>query len=241
MTVSINKTTRKTLTPNAAFVKMLAGLLAGTVLTAVLLFGAAGRLDWPLGWLFVAFWFLLKLVFIILLRWHDPDLMVERATRHKNTQRYDRLIVPVYFVFAFGTIFVAGLDGGRFRWSGDLPVVVIVIAYIIYLLGNFLASWAVSANAFFSSESRLQTDRDQTVTRRGPYRYVRHPAYLAAILLWPVTGPMLESWWAVIPGLLAALMMLIRTVCEDRMLQKELPGYTEYAQTVRYRLFPKIW
>jgi protein-S-isoprenylcysteine O-methyltransferase Ste14 len=79
------------------------------------------------------------------------------------------------------------------------------------------------------------------VTRRGPYRYVRHPAYLAAILLWPVTGPMLESWWAVVPGLLAALMMLLRTVSEDLMLQKELPGYTEYAQTVRYRLFPKIW
>lgn len=241
MTVSINKTTRKTLTPNAAFVKMLAGLLTGTVLTAVLLFGAAGHLDWPLGWLFVAIWALLKLVFIILLRWRDPDLMVERATRHENTQRYDRLIVPVYFVFAFGTIFVAGLDGGRFRWSGDLPVVVIVIAYIIYLLGNFLASWAVSANAFFSSESRLQTDRNQTVTRSGPYRYIRHPAYLAATLLWPVTGPMLESWWAVIPGLLAALMMIIRTVYEDRMLQKELPGYREYAHSVLYRLFPKIW
>ena len=238
---SIKKTTRKPLTLNAAFVKMLAGILAGTVLTAVLLFGAAGRLDWPLGWLFVAVWCLLKLVFILLLRWHDPDLMVERATRHENTQRYDRLILPIYFAFAFGTIFIAGLDGGRFRWSGDLPVAVIILAYIIYLGGNFLASWAVSANPFFSSESRLQKDRNQAVTDNGPYRYVRHPAYLAAILLWPVTGPMLESWWAVIPGLLAALMMLIRTIYEDSMLQKELPGYTEYAQTVRYRLFPKIW
>ena len=117
----------------------------------------------------------------------------------------------------------------------------IILAYVIYLCGNFLASWAVSANPFFSSESRLQKDRNQAVTRRGPYRYVRHPAYLAAILLWPVTGPMLESWWAVIPGLLAALTMLIRTIYEDSMLQKELPGYKEYARSVRSRLFPKIW
>ena len=84
-------------------------------------------------------------------------------------------------------------------------------------------------------------DRDQKVTRSGPYRFVRHPAYLATILLWPVTGLLLESWWAVIPGLLAALTMLIRTVFEDRMLQADLPGYMEYAQQVRYRLFPGIW
>ena len=121
MSDSNKKTTRKTLTPNAALVKIFAGILAGTELTAVLFFGATGRLDWPLGWLFVAAWCLLKLVFIILLRWHDLDWMVKRATRHENTQRYDRLIVPIDFVFTFGTIFVAGLDGGRFRWSGDLP------------------------------------------------------------------------------------------------------------------------
>jgi protein-S-isoprenylcysteine O-methyltransferase Ste14 len=241
MTDANKKNARKPLTPNAAFFKTLAGILAGALATAVLLFGAAGRLDWLLGWLFVAVWTLLKLVFIILLRWHDPDLMVERTTRHENTQSYDRVIIPIYFIFAFGTIFVAGLDGGRFHWSGSLPAAVIITAYIIYLSGNFLASWAVYANAFFSSESRLQTDRAQTVTRNGPYRYVRHPAYLAAILLWPATGPMLDSWWAVIPGLLAALTMFIRTIYEDRMLQKELPGYSEYAQSVRYRLFPKIW
>lgn len=230
-----------TLNPNTAFVNMLAGLLAGTLLTAALLFIAAGRLDWLLGWLFVAAWGLLKLVFIILLRWRDPDLLVERATRHENTQAYERWIIPIYFVLAFGTIVVAALDGGRFRWSGDMPVAMVIISYLIYLFGNFLAAWAVNTNAFFSAESRLQTDRHQTVTSAGPYGFVRHPAYLAAILLWPATGPMLESWWAMLPGLLAALMMFIRTIYEDRLLRAELPGYAEYAQKVRYRLFPGIW
>ncbi len=229
------------MTPNTALIRTLASLLVSTILTAALLFGAAGRLDWPLGWLFVAAWSLLKLVFIIILRWRDPALMVERATRHENVQHYDRLILPVYFILAFGTILIAGLDGGRFRWSGDLPVILIIFAYVIYLLGNWLAAWAVNANPFFSAESRLQTDRNQKVTTSGPYHYIRHPAYLTAILLWPPTGLMVESWWAVIPGLLAALMMFIRTVYEDRMLNKELAGYAEYAQKVRYRLFPGIW
>jgi protein-S-isoprenylcysteine O-methyltransferase Ste14 len=109
------------------------------------------------------------------------------------------------------------------------------------LFGNGLASWAVSANPFFSSESRLQVDRNQSVTRTGPYRFVRHPAYLVTILIWPVTGPMLESWVAVIPGLLAALMMFIRTAYEDHMLHAELSGYSEYTRQVGYRLFPGIW
>lgn len=229
------------ITPNTAFIRMVVSVLAGTLLTAALILISAGQFDWPLAWLFVLAWSLFKLAFAILLRLRNPELIVERATRHENTQPYDRWILPVYFVLAFGTIGIAGLDGGRFRWSGEIPTILVIIAYIIYLLGNFLAAWAVDANAFFSAESRLQTDRQQTVTRTGPYRFVRHPGYLAAIILWPFTGSMLGSWWAVLPGVLAALAMFIRTVYEDRMLQAELPGYQEYSQQVRYRLFPGIW
>jgi protein-S-isoprenylcysteine O-methyltransferase Ste14 len=147
----------------------------------------------------------------------------------------------VYFLASYGTILVAGLDAGRFQWSGEVPEALIVIAYLFYLFGNGLASWAVVSNPFFSSESRLQSDRDQKVARKGPYRYVRHPAYLAAILMWPVTGLLMASWWAAIPGLLAAVMMFIRAFYEDRMLLAELTGYVIYAQQVPYRLFPGIW
>ncbi|MBN2117128.1 MAG: isoprenylcysteine carboxylmethyltransferase family protein [Anaerolineales bacterium] len=229
------------ITPNQAALRMLASFLVALLLSMVLLFAGAGRLDWTLGWSFVTAWIVPKLVFLILLRWRDPDLLVERATRHKNTQRYDRIILPIYFLFAFGTFIVAGLDGGRFRWSGELPTVLIVAAYVIYLLGNSLAGWAINSNPFFSSESRLQTERAQKVASTGPYRFIRHPAYSGAFLLWVTTGLMLESWWATLPGFLAGLMMVIRTVYEDRMLTAELPGYAEYAQQVRYRLVPGIW
>jgi protein-S-isoprenylcysteine O-methyltransferase Ste14 len=233
--------TSTAITPDQAALRMLVSFLAALLLSAVLIFGGAGRLNWPLGWIFVTVWIVPKLVFLILLRLRDPDLLVERATRHKNTQPYERIIIPLYFVFAFGTFIVASLDGGRFRWSGELPIALIIVSYIIYLLGNSLAGWAINSNPFFSSESRLQTDRDQKVTSTGPYRFIRHPAYLAAFLLWITTGLMLESWWAVIPGLLAGLMMVIRTIYEDRMLIADLPGYAEYALRVRYRLLPGVW
>jgi protein-S-isoprenylcysteine O-methyltransferase Ste14 len=231
----------KDLTSNSAFLKMMLKIFISWLLIAGLLFVGAGRMDWNLGWSFFITWGMLKLVFMLILRWHDPDLLVERATRHENTQQYDRIILPVYFLLSFSTIAIDGIDAGRFQRSGPISITVIVIAYIIYLLGNMLASWAVTANPFFSSESRLQADRGQIVTRSGPYQYVRHPAYLASILLWPVTGPMLGSWWAVFPGCLAAFMMFIRTVYEDRMLQAELSGYSDYMQDVPYRLFPGIW
>jgi len=166
---------------------------------------------------------------------------IERSTRHKNTQPYDRIILPIYFVFAFATFTVASLDGGRFHWSGDVSIIWVVLAYIFYLLGNSLAGWAINSNPFFSSESRLQKERAQKVASTGPYRFIRHPAYSAAFLLWITTGLMLASWWAVIPGLLAGVMMIIRTFFEDRMLMAELPGYVDYARQVKYRLLPGVW
>jgi protein-S-isoprenylcysteine O-methyltransferase Ste14 len=237
----LDKTTSTPITPNQAALKMLANFLYSWALTLVLLFGGAGRFNWLLGWIFAIVWFVPKLIFFVILRWRDPNLLVERATRHQNTQHYDRIILPLYFVFAFGTLLVASFDGGRFQWSGELSIVWIVITYLIYLFGNSVAGWAIMSNPFFSSESRLQTDRDQKVTSSGPYRFIRHPSYSVSVLLWLVTGPMLESWWALIPGFMAGLMMIIRTVYEDRMLNVELPGYADYAQQVRYRLLPGVW
>jgi len=229
------------ITPNQAVLKMFASFLVTLLLSGILIFGCAGRLNCTLGWIFVIAWIIPKLVFLAALRLKDPDLLVERATKHKNTQRYDRILIPIYFVFAFGTFIVASLDGGRFRWSGDVSVVWVILAYIIYLLGNSLAGWAINSNPFFSAESRIQTDRSQKVASTGPYRFIRHPAYSAAFLFWITTGLMLESWWGLVPGFLAGLMMVIRTAYEDRMLIAELPGYAGYAQQVRYRLVPGIW
>ena len=229
------------ITPNATLLKMLTNVLVSLIFIGGLVFAGAGRLDWGLGWLFVAVWGFLKVVQLIYLRWHDPALLVERGTRHENTQQYDRRIVRVYSVISFSTFLVAGMDGGRFHWSGPISPLWIVLGYGIYLIGNGISAWAASSNPFFSTESRLQVDRDQKVARQGPYQYVRHPAYSATILLWSVTGILLGSWWAVIPGLLSALMIIVRTIFEDRMLHAELSGYAQYAQDVRFRLLPGIW
>lgn len=144
---------------------MLVSFLATLLLSGILIFDSAGRLNWTLGWIFNTAWIVPKLVFLTLLRWLDPDLLVERATRHKNTQRYDRIILPIYFVSAFGTFIVAGLDGGRFRWSDDVSIIWVITAYIIYLLGNSLTECGPSNRANYERHGRSADQNDASERR----------------------------------------------------------------------------
>jgi protein-S-isoprenylcysteine O-methyltransferase Ste14 len=96
-------------------------------------------------------------------------------------------------------------------------------------------------NRFFSAVVRIQTDRGQTVVDSGPYRFVRHPGYLAGILVALAFPIMMGSWWAYIPVAMMCVLVIARTALEDKTLINELPGYSEYTHKTRYRLFPRIW
>ena len=107
--------------------------------------------------------------------------------------------------------------------------------------GTALSMWAVRVNRFFSSVVRIQSDRGHAVVMDGPYRWVRHPGYVAGIMLGPGLALAFGSLWALIPAGLMVLVLILRTWLEDRTLQRELPGYIEYAEEVPYRLAPGIW
>ena len=96
-------------------------------------------------------------------------------------------------------------------------------------------------NTHFEATVRIQTDRNHTVITAGPYRFVRHPGYVDA-MLWCITTPMItRSAVGLIPAVIAAAVLVVRTALEDRTLQKELEGYVEYTEKTRYRLLPGIW
>ena len=88
---------------------------------------------------------------------------------------------------------------------------------------------------------RIQTERGHHVVDRGPYAIVRHPGYVGAFLLLAGIALALGSWWALLPAAIAVLLLVLRTVWEDRTLQAELAGYAAYAQKVRFRLIPGVW
>jgi protein-S-isoprenylcysteine O-methyltransferase Ste14 len=224
-----------------SILKMILQLTLSSLFLSAILFLCAGRVDWPLAWVFILLWLLTKYAYVIILGKRSPDLLLERAQRHENRKRWDKIIQSLYIVFSFITFIVVGLDAGRYHQARDFPLGLVVASYVFYLGFNLLALWASLANPFHSDESRIQSDRGQYVVAEGPYAYVRHPTYLAGVFIWLVFPLMLESLWGLLPGGLAAVKMILRTAFEDRMLHEELPGYREYAQKVRYRLVPDVW
>jgi protein-S-isoprenylcysteine O-methyltransferase Ste14 len=129
----------------------------------------------------------------------------------------------------------------RFGWSPNLPLVLSLLALLVAAFGYGLVTWSMVANAYFATVSRIQTERQQRVASGGPYHYLRHPGYTGAILFDLATPLALGSLWALLPGVIAALLMVVRTGLEDRMLQHELLGYRDFARQTRYRLLPGVW
>jgi protein-S-isoprenylcysteine O-methyltransferase Ste14 len=135
---------------------------------------------------------------------------------------------------------VAGLDH-RLGWSVTFPLWVNILGFILIGFGYALAVWAMVENRFFSGVVRIQADRGHVVCDSGPYRIVRHPGYVGNILPLPGIVMALGSVWTLIPASIALIITMIRTALEDCTLQEELPGYRDFAQRVRYRLFFGIW
>jgi protein-S-isoprenylcysteine O-methyltransferase Ste14 len=168
----------------------------------------------------------------------DPDLLRERM---RPGGKKAPLALRVFSLVLFMHWIVAGLDRGRFHWSDDVPGWLQAICLFTVGSGYALALWAMRVNRFFSSVIRIQSDRGQHVVTTGPYAFVRHPGYTAGILITAQADP-LGSWLAAALVVIVSLpFLLYRAITEDRILQVELAGYSDYAARVRWRLVPGIW
>jgi protein-S-isoprenylcysteine O-methyltransferase Ste14 len=205
------------------------------LLVAAILFGAAGRPDIPIFWLYLA---VLGGVSIAALFLIDEDLAQERLRPGGHPLGF-RLWLA--FVLCIAHWVIAGLDRGRFHWSDNVPRALRLGAIIVFAAGLSLVLWAMHVNRFFSSIVRIQRERGHYLVTNGPYRWVRHPGYAGAIPAVLASGLALCSWLATALAAFGVPLFLWRVIAEDRTLQAELPGYPEYAQRVRWRLLPGVW
>jgi protein-S-isoprenylcysteine O-methyltransferase Ste14 len=214
--------------------------MMGLAVMAVALFWAAGSVNWWPAWAalgVMAAWSASTAA--VILRF-NPELLAERLGPGKGAKRWDTIIMSLLGLLQLGRYIVAGLDQ-RHGWTGGFPLSAQIIALLLCLLGYALVVWATAVNAFFSQIVRLQPERNQRVVMDGPYRFIRHPAYLGAIIYELAIAVLLSSWWVLVCGLVTTGLLILRTAFEDAALRKELAGYQEYAEKVKYRLVPEVW
>jgi len=211
----------------------------GVATVAVMLLWPAGRWDWIAGWVLVGIYALWVGGTAILIMPRHPALLAERATQRPE-RGWDKIVLSSFGLFTGACYLVAGFDV-RYGWSPDMPNLLQGVGVVTVLAGYALVAWSMMENAYFAKVSRIQDDRGQTVATGGPYAMVRHPGYIGGSAFAIAAPFVLGSWVATPLGMVAGLMLVIRTGFEDRMLQEELEGYAEYAARVRWRLLPGIW
>ena len=208
----------------------------------VVLFLSAGTLDWRGGWIFMAEFVVGGVAVMLWLALHDPGLLKERmgGPFQQGQASLDKVLMAVIIVVWYGWVVLMALDVGRWRLS-HMPEAIGDLGALLIALGFFIVWLTFRENSFAAPVIRIQQERGQRVVSTGPYRIVRHPMYVGAILYMMGMPLLLGSWLGllVLPLILGAL--LLRISIEEAALRQGLPGYGDYAARVRYRLVPGVW
>lgn len=201
------------------------------------------RWDWWQAWVYALIGVFGFVISRLLVNKRHPDLLTERSRMmgHEDAKEWDKVLGRLVGLGGALIPLVAGLDV-KYGWSDmDYSVSIELVALVLILFGYVIGSWALVENRFFSGVVRIQTERGHDVISSGPYAIVRHPGYAGALLTYLATPLLFDSPCTFLPVIVMAIVLIIRTVLEDRTLQEELPGYKEYTQKTRYRLIPGIW
>jgi len=221
--------------------RLITSTISSLLMLVLCMFLPAGTWAWFRGWLFLVVVVAASVVITLYLRRVNPDVVTGRVNRQTGTKRWDLILGLVFLLPTILAIpIVAALDDGRYLWS-HVPWWGCLLGYALLITGMLGVTWAESVNKFFEPSVRIQTDRGHKVIDTGPYAIVRHPGYVSGFLVFLGMSLSLGSLWALIPAVLVCLLLVVRTICEDRTLRDELAGYEAYTHRVRFRLIPRVW
>lgn len=168
-----------------------------------------------------------------------PDLAKERS--QPAAEGIDPAIRHGASTLFMATVAFGALDVGRLHGAFPFSIKVQTVALVVFIAANALQIWAMAVNVFYSTALRLQSERGHRLVTDGPYRFVRHPGYLAMLFIVPSTALIVGSTLALLPASAYGALVLSRAAREDSYLLKNLPGYADYVRGVRYRLIPGVW
>ena len=215
-----------------AILKFLIGLLA----VCLLIFLPAGSLEYWNGWLFIGILFIPMFIAGIVLMIKNPELLKKRLNAKEKEGEQKQVILFSGLMFLAGFI-TAGLNY-RFDWI-EIPNIVVIIASILFILSYLLYGEVLRENSYLSRTIEVQ--EDQRVIDTGLYGIVRHPMYATTVVLFLTMPLILGSIISFIIFLMYPLLIARRIKNEEKVLEKELKGYSEYKQKVKYKMIPFVW
>lgn len=218
------------------FLNAMGKFLLGVTLVAVLLFLPAGTLSFFNGWLLMGVLFVPMLIAGIVMMIKDPQLLEKRLHAKEKEKDQDIVVKLSGLMFVIGFL-LAGF-GYRFGWY-ILPPFLSVGFAVIFLFGYMLYAEVLRENTYLSRTIEVQTG--QKVIDTGLYGIIRHPMYSATLLMFLSMPLILGSLYAFALFLVYPLIICKRIKGEEALLKRELEGYTEYCQKVKYRLIPFLW
>lgn len=210
--------------------------LCGVVLVGVFVFLPAGTLNFFNGWLFMGVMFLSILVLGIVLYIKSPQLLRKRLNHKEKEVAQKGVVAGSAILFLVGFV-LGGLDY-RFSWS-YVPMGLVITACVLFFLGYGMYAEVLRENAYLSRTIEVQ--ENQKVIDTGLYGVVRHPMYLATILLFLSIPLILGSWWSFVVFLFYPVLIATRIQNEEKVLSEQLEGYNHYKKKVKYKLIPYIW
>lgn len=215
-----------------ALMKFLCGLL----MVGLLIFLPAGTLAFACGWLLMGLLFVPMLLAGFVMFAKSPEFLKKRLDAKEKQATQKGVVAASGLMFIAGFV-VAGLDF-RFGWS-RVPEWVVLTASILFLAAYALYAEVMRENAYLSRT--IKVEQGQKVVDTGLYGIVRHPMYAVTILLFLMMPLVLGSWYALIVFGVYPAVIVVRLKDEEALLTRELPGYAQYKQKVKYRIIPFIW
>ncbi len=216
----------------------LRNFVLGLIVLGVVLCLLAGTLGYWQGWLFTLVFAAMTTQQGIYLAIKDPELLERRKNiAAAGESRAQKIFIVVGLLADLCLLVFSALDH-RFGWSEVSPVVsllgdaLLVFSFYLYYLVFRENSYAASSIQIFEGQKVIST---------GPYARVRHPKYVGDLFMVISIPLALGSWWALIFIALVIPGLVWRILDEEKLLQKDLPGYTDYMQKVPYRLVPHLW
>lgn len=208
----------------------------GLALVGLLIFLPAGTLHFANGWLLIGLLFAPMLIAGFVMFFRSPEFLAKRLDVREKQATQKGVIAYSGLMFIAGFV-VAGLDF-RFGWS-RMPLPVTIVASVLFLTAYALYAEVMRENAYLSRT--IKVEEGQKVVDTGLYGIVRHPMYMATILLFLMIPVVLGSWYALIIFACYPAIIVVRLKDEEALLTRELSGYAEYKQKVKYRIIPFVW